>query len=58
MADHVFAARDEDVVLREEVILVCARCGMEIAGEPVRADDEVYCCAGCAQGTGCTCTVA
>jgi hypothetical protein len=58
MADDVFAVREEDVVLGDEVILVCDRCGMEIAGAPVRADGEVYCCEGCAQGTGCTCIVA
>jgi hypothetical protein len=55
MAEDVIMVRDEDVVLGTEVILVCARCGMEIAGEPVHADGEVYCCVGCAQGTGCTC---
>jgi hypothetical protein len=58
MADDALTVRDNDVVMGNEVILVCAQCGMEIAGEPFEMDDEVYCCAGCADGTGCTCIAA
>ena len=58
MADDAMNVRGEDVALGDEVILVCAECGMEIAEEPFYVDDEVYCCAGCADGTGCTCIAA
>ena len=38
---------------------VCMRCGMERTGWHTRAgakkSGEVYCCAGCAENTGCTC---
>jgi hypothetical protein len=35
----------------------CANCGMEmdIASNPVERDGKSYCCAGCANETGCTC---
>jgi hypothetical protein len=45
----------EEAVLDDEVTYICARCGMEIAGEPIWRAGEVYCCLGCALGTGCTC---
>ncbi len=40
----------------------CAECGMPQAnwggdGQGYAADGEVYCCQGCAEGTGCTCGV-
>jgi hypothetical protein len=60
MADRIVIT-DDDVVIEEplvesEVVYICARCEMEIAGEPVWRAGEVYCCQGCALGTGCTCT--
>jgi hypothetical protein len=45
----------EELPVEGEVVYICARCDMEIAGEPVRHAGEVYCCLGCALGTGCTC---
>jgi hypothetical protein len=39
-----------------EVTYLCAACGMEFDHPPVQRGGEVYCCLGCANGTGCTCT--
>jgi hypothetical protein len=59
MAERVVVTEEpvvvEEAVDGEEVVYVCARCGEEIAGEPVWRAGEVYCCMGCAMGTGCTC---
>jgi len=59
MAERVIVVPEpvvvEDALVESEVVYICARCDMEIAGEPVRRAGEVYCCEGCAMGTGCTC---
>jgi hypothetical protein len=51
---------DEPVALQEpiiesDIVYICARCDMEIAGEPVRRAGEVYWCQSCPPATGCTC---
>jgi hypothetical protein len=60
MAERIVVPDDtvvvvDDPVVEGEVTYICARCEEEIAGEPVRRAGEVYCCMGCALGTGCTC---
>lgn len=37
------------------VITLCDRCGMQYPWAGVTLGDAVYCCEGCAAGTGCTC---
>jgi hypothetical protein len=39
----------------DEVAYICDVCGMEIPHEPILEGSHVYCCAGCRDGTGCTC---
>jgi hypothetical protein len=47
---------------REEALVRCSRCGMERAGwtgndgQGILAQDQVFCCEGCANNTGCVCT--
>jgi hypothetical protein len=59
MAERIIVTNEpvivEEPFVESEVVYICARCDMEIAGEPVRYAGEVYCCKGCALGTGCTC---
>jgi hypothetical protein len=34
---------------------ICDRCGLEYLGPGVSTAAHVFCCAGCAAGTGCIC---
>ncbi|MFN3653144.1 MAG: hypothetical protein ACK47B_26485 [Armatimonadota bacterium] len=34
---------------------ICDRCGREYEWEGVTVGQHIYCCAGCASGTVCTC---
>ena len=44
-----------------QIQIVCTECGLERAvwggneGRGYRVDEELYCCQGCAEDTGCTC---
>lgn len=37
---------------------ICDRCGMEYDHVGVQVGGQIFCCQGCASGTGCTCAVA
>ena len=34
----------------------CESCQIAVPGEPLRFEDRLYCCAGCAAGGPCVCT--
>lgn len=34
---------------------ICDRCGMEYDHAGVTVGSQIFCCLGCANGTGCTC---
>ncbi|MDQ6632365.1 MAG: hypothetical protein M3Y82_11535 [Verrucomicrobiota bacterium] len=43
-----------------QIDLTCPHCGMSLADQASEGfilNGETYCCAGCAEGTGCTCKI-
>ncbi|MBI4314189.1 MAG: hypothetical protein HY594_05180 [Candidatus Omnitrophica bacterium] len=48
-------AKEREREGQEEKGATCAECGMEINGAGYTEGNEIYCCQGCADGSGCTC---
>jgi hypothetical protein len=53
---------DADKDTQGNIVTQCANCGMPReewrgnAGQGFQMGDNIYCCQGCATGTGCTCS--